>query len=202
MPRQKILSNISTLCSATYSQTRSCQPRHQVISNRTTNAAESQGSQWGNLAVLRLGRLRCETLTAEEATKNPRPRGQARVGISAGTLRNPARQCQVTLLHWISLGGFPSRDLQLRTTRPAQRGNKFASKGQIWPELAASFNIRRGPTFWFSRATKCMCSNLWLKEFRTRIVLKIGSAGTCIGSLRADRTTALRNARTVEAQSA
>ena len=81
----------STLRSATYSQTSSHQPRHQVTGNRPSNAADSKDPGGSNLAVLRLSRLRHETPTAAMATKNSCPGAKARVGISAGTSRNPAR---------------------------------------------------------------------------------------------------------------
>ena len=44
-----------------------------------------------NLTVLLLGRLRRETPTAEEATKNSRPGARTRARTSAGISRNPAR---------------------------------------------------------------------------------------------------------------
>ena len=67
--------------------------------------------------MLRLRRLRREIPTAEEATKNPRPGGQTRVGISAGTMRNPARLCWEALRHRIPLGGSPNGNLQGRPGR-------------------------------------------------------------------------------------
>ena len=42
----------------------------------------------------------------------------------------------------------------------------FASKGQIWLELAASFNIRDNLTFWFSNAPKCECTHLAADKIR------------------------------------
>ena len=41
-------------------------------------------------------------------TMNAHPGAQVRVEISAGTSRNPARQCEASLLHQVFLGGFPA----------------------------------------------------------------------------------------------
>ena len=64
---------------------------HQMMSNRPINATGFQRSRKDNLKVLLLRRLRRETPTAEEATKNSRLGARTRAGTSAGTLRNPAR---------------------------------------------------------------------------------------------------------------
>ena len=75
------------------------------------------GTPFRCLTLPLLSQLRRETPTAEEATKNPRPGGQTRVGISAGTMHNPARLCWEALWHRIPLGGSPNRNLQGRPGR-------------------------------------------------------------------------------------
>ena len=77
-------------------------------------------------------------------TKNPCPGGQARVGISAGTMRNPARLRWAALLHRMSLGGFPNWNLQ---GRPGQlkRGNKFGGCGRDLLRGKMKFGPRAPP---------------------------------------------------------
>ena len=81
----------------------------------------------------------------KEDTQNPRPGGKARVAIPAETLRNRSR------LYWGCVavpdvgGGLPQPE-PARTTG-AQAGSEFASKGQIWLELAVSFNIGNDKEF-------------------------------------------------------
>ena len=111
---------------------------------------------------------------AEEATKNPRPRGQTRVRTSARTFHNPASWCWVALLHQMRLGGFPNQNLQGGPGR-LKEGTNLAAR-TIWPELATSFSTGRQPTFWFSNAPKCKCTFLWLREPMAFMVMEIGSA--------------------------
>ena len=115
---------------------------HQTTSNCLSNAAGFQRSRSSSLMVLRSRRLRHETLTAEEATKNSHPRARTRVRTSAWTSPNPARQCGAMLLHWMPLPGFPSRDLYAGS---AQTGAKFASQGEVYRFLVTSLNIGRKP---------------------------------------------------------
>ena len=76
-----------------------------------------------------------------EETQNPRPRGQTTVRISAGFCAiQPGGAGSIAVPD--TPGGLPQPE-PARTTRPAQRGNKFASKGKFWPGLAASLNIRK-----------------------------------------------------------